>query len=162
MDPIIEEKQIRTYFLVSIFLKGAISFVECVAGVLAFFVPISVVTDFVMRATAVVLPLSLEGLIIPHLTKLADEITATSATFIGLYLLSRGFIKLVLIIAMLKNELRAYPLSLIVLGGFVSYQIYQIVTHFSAAIVILTIFDLIVMYFIWKEYEVLCRHPLAE
>ena len=40
MDPIIEEKQIRTYFLVSIFLKGAISFAECVAGIAAFFVPL--------------------------------------------------------------------------------------------------------------------------
>ena len=162
MDPIIEEKQIRTYFLVSIFIKGAISFVECVAGVAAFFVPLPQFFKATLDIVASVLGSSLSALIIPHLEKIVSEVTAMSVGFIGLYLLSRGLIKLVLIIAMLKNELRAYPLSLIVIGGFVLYQCYQIATHGSLGVVVLTIFDLIVMYFIWREYKILCSHPLSQ
>ncbi len=162
MDPIIEEKQIRTYFLVSIFLKGAISFAECVAGVLAFFVPLPEFFQAVLRIIAAMLGPALGGLIVPHLAKAVEEITTMSVTFIGIYLLSRGLIKLVLIIAMLKNELRAYPASLVVLGGFVSYQCYQIATHGSVGIVVLTLFDLVVMYFIWREYKILCRTSLAK
>jgi uncharacterized membrane protein len=161
MNPIIEEKQIRTYFLVSIFLKGAISFVECVAGVAAFFVPLPEFFHTVLAIVASILGPSLGALVIPHLAKIVQDITSMSVGFIGLYLLSRGLIKLVLIIAMLKNELRAYPLSLLVIGGFVLYQCYQIATHGSLGVVVLTVFDLIVMYFIWREYKILCRHPLS-
>ena len=161
MDPIIEEKQIRTYFLVSIFLKGAISFVECVAGVAAFFVSLPEFFQATLGIAAQVLGPSLSALIIPHLEKIVTEVTSMSVGFIGLYLLSRGLIKLVLIVAMLKNELRAYPLSLLVIGGFVLYQCYQIATHGSLGVVVLTVFDLIVMYFIWREYKILCSHPIS-
>jgi uncharacterized membrane protein len=68
--------------------------------------------------------------------------------------LSRGLVKFALVVALLKNQLWAYPSSLVVLGLFVVYQMYQIATAFSALLVFLTIFDLIVIWFIWKEYQV--------
>ena len=90
-----------------------------------------------------------------HLLQIAQQFSLTSSTFIAVYLLSRGVIKLALVVALLKNQLWAYPASLAVLGLFVIYQIYQTAITFSPFIIALTIFDLVVMWFIWREYEVL-------
>jgi uncharacterized membrane protein len=87
--------------------------------------------------------------------QLSAQLSAASVTFIAVYLLSRGLIKVALIAAMLKRMLWAYPAALVVIGLFVLYQLYQIAATHSWFIVLLTIFDLIVMYFIWREYEVL-------
>jgi len=90
-----------------------------------------------------------------HLLQLSHDATLIRGTYIALYLLSRGLVKVVLIAAMLKNMLWAYPASLCVLGLFVLYQLYQIYSNFSWIIVTLTVFDLFVMYFVWREYQVL-------
>jgi uncharacterized membrane protein len=149
-----EEKRIREYFLISILLKGAGSLVEVVAGLLAVFIPVSTFTNLILRYAEGELAENSSDFIATQLTHLAQQLSVAGGTFIALYLLSRGLIKLLLIIALLKNQLWAYPASLVVLGLFVVYQCYQLVTSFSFLLVALTVFDLIVMWFIWKEYEV--------
>ena len=81
-----------------------------------------------------------------------------SGTLIGFYLLTRGLIKVGLIAALLKNQLWAYPASLVVLGLFILYQTYEILLHHSLIIVAITIFDLIVVYLIWREWGILREH----
>ncbi len=128
-----EERQIGQYFKISVLLKGAISLAEMIAGVTLLFIPLS----FFLNLLPIDLHIEVGGI------------------FIAAYIFSRGFIKVLLIWAMLKNQLWAYPSSLVVLGLFVLYQLYEIVHTHSVALIALTIFDLVVMYFIWKEYEVL-------
>ncbi len=140
-----EENKIRRNFLISVFIKGAISFAEIVAGLILFFIPISFIIN----------PLLSFSFVSHYLQGIINELTAASGTFIAIYLLSRGLIKFLLIIALLKDKLWAYPSSLAVLGLFVLYQIYQIITTHSIAIVLITIFDLFVMWSIWREYILL-------
>jgi uncharacterized membrane protein len=90
-----------------------------------------------------------------QLAHVAQQLSFAGSTFIAFYLLSRGLIKLLLVVALLKNQLWAYPASLVVLGLFVAYQCYQLTAGFSALLLALTVFDLIVMWFIWREYQVL-------
>lgn len=153
-----QEKKINLYFHVSIYIKGIISLTEIVGGILAFIVPFSFVSDLIIRLTSGELAEEPTDFLATHLVTLAHSFAVASATFVGLYLLSRGLIKLGLIIALLKNKLWAYPSSLVVLGFFVLYQMYQIVTTFSFLVVLLTIFDFIVMWFIWKEYKIVKLH----
>jgi uncharacterized membrane protein len=150
-----QENRITLYFRLSVFLKGGISIVEIVAGVLALFIPVSTVTDFLVRLAQGELAEDPADFIAAQLLHYAQQFSLTSSMFIAVYLLSRGIIKLALVMALLKNKLWAYPLSLVVLGLFVVYQIYQIVIAFSVFLVALTIFDFVVMWFIWREYEVL-------
>lgn len=150
-----EENRIRIYFRVSVFLKGAFSAVESLGGVLAFFVPLSYFTDFVARYAQGELAEDPGDYLATHLLHFAHQFSITSSVFIGIYLLSRGLIKLGLVIALLKNKLWAYPSSLALLTLFVLYQIYQITVSYSTFITLLTLFDLVVMWSIWKEYEVL-------
>ena len=149
-----EAKRIGLYFHVSVFLKGLVSLVEIIGGLLAFFVPLSYVTNLMVHLSQGELMEDPGDFIATHLTQMAQQLSVASGTFIALYLLSRGLIKLFLVVALLKNQLWAYPSSLIVLGLFVAYQVFQIILAFSAFLLALTIFDLIVMWFIWREYEV--------
>jgi uncharacterized membrane protein len=150
-----EEETINRYFHISVFIKGFISLAEIVVGILAIFVPVSYVTNIVIYFAQGELNEDAGGFIASHIITLAQELGTISGIFIAVYLLSRGLIKVLLIVGMLKNKLWAYPSSLVVLAMFVLYQLYQIVTTHSWLLVGLTIFDLIVMWFIWKEYEVL-------
>lgn len=150
-----QENRITLYFRLSVFLKGGISLVEIVAGILALFIPVSTVTDFLVHLAQGELAEEPADFIAGQLLHFAQQFSLASSTFIAMYLLSRGAIKLALVIALLKNQLWAYPSSLVVLGLFVVYQIYQIVVTHSPFIIALTMFDLVVMWFIWREYEVL-------
>ncbi len=150
-----EERRVRLYFRVSIFIKGAISLAELLAGVALLFIPVSYFLDLLAAYAESELQENANSFIASHLLSLANQAALLSGTFIALYLLSRGLIKVLLIWAMLKNKLWAYPSSLVVIGLFVLYQVYEFTRTGSWSLVLLTIFDLIVMYFIWREYQVL-------
>jgi uncharacterized membrane protein len=83
--------------------------------------------------------------------------TSGTVTFVAFYLLSRGFIKVFLIAGLLMNKLWAYPASLVVLALLVFYQCYQIVTTHSPIVILITLFDLFVMYFIWREWKIVTK-----
>lgn len=153
-----EEHEIGLYFRISIIIKGLISLAEIAAGASVLFVPVSSFTDFVIRLAQGELIEEPGNFIATHAVTYANQLAIASTSFIALYLLSRGLIKLVLVVALLRNKLWAYPSSLIALGGLMMYQTYQIFTGFSGFIVALTIFDLLVMWLIWEEYKVLKSH----
>lgn len=156
----IQEQKIRKYFFWSVLIKGFISLAEVIVGTLAFFIPLSVVSDIIGKITQTELIEEPSDFIANHLVTLGHQIASIGGIFIAIYLLSRGLVKLLLIIALLKNQLWAYPTSLAVIGVFVAYQIYQLIVSLSPAIIILTIFDLIVMWSIWEEYKVLRDHRI--
>jgi uncharacterized membrane protein len=138
----------------SILLKGASSLAEILLGVVVLFIPASFFTSFADILTRGELAEEPTSFIANHFLTGAHSLTAMGGIFISLYLISRGAIKLGLIIALLKNKLWAYPCSLAVLALFVMYQLYEITKTHSLAIIAITIFDCIVMYFIWKEYTI--------
>lgn len=153
------EKTIYQMFRASILLKGAISLAEMVVGGLLLFVSMEQLITltlwfihFFLRSWSNILSTPLL-----HFTSL---LTASSG-LIAFYLFSRGAIKLVLIIALLYNRLWAYPWSLVVLSLFVVYQIWHMIESFSGIVLGITLFDLVVMYFIWREYRIVQKH-LAE
>ncbi len=145
-------------FWASIILKGGVSLAEVITGAIVLFVPTTFLTD---TASALIQTGILGG---PHsffaerLLTIIQEFTHGTQLFIAFYLLSRGIVKLGVIIALLKNQLWAYPASLVVLGILLLFQFYQIVTTFSIPVIAITIFDLVVMYFIWSEYQIVKKH----
>ncbi len=146
-------KRIGIYFHVSILVKGAFSVVEIIGGLLALIIPPAFVTHVLVRLAQGELVEDPTDFIGTHLVRYAHQISLTGNILIAAYLLSRGIIKLSLVIALWKNKLWAYPASLVVLGIFVVYQVYQIATGFSGLLTILTIFDLFVLWSIWAEYR---------
>lgn len=158
-EPLITDQEERTvyqFFFWSVVLKGAISVAEIVAGIALFFIP----PRFIVAAGNLLLSAFPSGTITDSVEAEIAKYTAGTVTFVALYLLSRGLIKAVLVFALLKNKLWAYPWSLLVLAGFVVYQTYQIWKDHSLIVVAVTLFDLVVMYFIWREWRIVARRSL--
>jgi uncharacterized membrane protein len=152
-----EEHVVYEFFLWSILLKGAISAAEVAAGVAVFFIPPAfIVSTAILLLNFIPVP-SVQSLLLEEVAKY----TTGAVTFVAVYLLSRGIVKVVLIWSLLKNRLWAYPASLVVLALFVLYQLYQLVTDRSLIILAISLFDLVVMYFIYREWRIVRRHQTS-
>ena len=153
-----EEQKIKRYFEISILVKGAISLAEVLGGLLVLVVPPALLTGWIISASNTELIEDPGDFVATHSLAIAQQFAVTSGTVIAVYLLTRGLIKLALVLALLKNKLWAYPASLVVLGLFIVYQLYELLVKFSSIILTITIFDLIVVYFIWREYVIIREH----
>lgn len=151
------EHSVYQLFKWSILLKGVISVGEVFAGIVLLLIPSAYIIALVQG-----LGTWLSGYADSTLTlKLVTELSAFgagSALFVALYLLSRGLIKCALILGLLKNKLWAYPASLVVLGLFLIYQAYEIFIRGSVFVIAISLFDIIVMYLIWREWSIVRRH----
>ena len=149
-----EEKVVYKVFFWSILLKGAISVFEVIAGSALFFIPSATIIGLALTVLNYIPDSGIQN-------KLIQEVaTYTSGTviFVAFYLLSRGLIKVLLIGALLKNKVWAYPASLFVLFALVLYQIGQIYSHHSPIVIAITLFDIFVMYFIYLEWKIVEKH----
>ena len=150
----LRERYLFDLFRLSIVLKGILSITEIFAGmVIVFISPASIGNALVslIQAELTDEPNSFFAL---HTLPLAQQFAQTPKLFLAIYLLSRGLIKLALVVALLKNKLWAYPAALIVLGLFMAYQTYEIILKHSIFLIALTLFDVIVMWLIWHEYRI--------
>jgi ABC-type nickel/cobalt efflux system permease component RcnA len=62
-------------------------------------------------------------------------------------------VKVVLVAALLKNQLWAYPWTIVFLGVFIVYQLYRLSLQPSVGLTALTIFDALIAWLTWREYR---------
>ncbi len=144
-----------------ILLKGISGALEFIGGALLFFVSPASIHNFIVFIT------HRELLTDPH-DKIANLLlTSTqhlggSRTFLIVYLWIHATIKLIAVIGILKNQLWAYPFSLITLGALMLYQVYSIVfVSVSIGMILLTVFDIFILWLILREYKIV-RKNLAQ
>jgi uncharacterized membrane protein len=154
MTHLLTDKRITELFRWGIFLKGAHAIIEIIGGILLFLVPLDVITRFTVWITQDELLDDSNDFIANYVLGLGAHLSISTTVFGGLYLLSHGVVKAGLVIALLKNKLWAYPLSLVVLGLFIAYQLFRFTHTHSPALIALTIFDLAVIWLIWREYQI--------
>jgi uncharacterized membrane protein len=73
--------------------------------------------------------------------------------FVSLYLLSHGLTKVILVVALWMNALWAYPLTIVVFAAFSVYQMYRYSFTHSIVLLLLTIFDIAIIYLTWMEWR---------
>src|SRR5438105_2308449 len=125
MDTVLQEKRIELFFRISVLLKGAQSLLEIIGGLLLFVITPDLARKFVVWITQDELLEDSHDLIANYLLQFSAELSISSITFGALYLLNHGLVKIVLVVALLKNKLWAYPWSLAVLAVFILYQMYR-------------------------------------
>jgi len=152
------EHRIHQIFQLSVLLKGALAAIECVGGVALALVSTRTIMDIVDALTQEELIVDPNDLIATHLRGMAEQFSVGTKHFYALYLLSHGVVKLLLVIGLLRNKLWSYPVSLVVLGLFIVYQLYRFSYTHGIGLVALTVFDIFVMGLIWHEYGVVRRH----
>lgn len=152
------ERRIHRIFEISILLKGAHALIECIGGLVLAFISTGAITKLVNALTQEELIEDPNDFVATHLLTLAQNFTIGARHFYAFYLFSHGIVKVFLVIGLLRNKLWAYPVSLVVLGLFIIYQLYRFSYTHGFGLVALTVFDVVVMGLIWHEYRLIRRH----
>jgi uncharacterized membrane protein len=140
-------------FRISISLKGIDGALEIIGGVLLLFVAPATLQSWARSLTAHELAEDRNDFIARHLLDSASQFSRSTAIFGAIYLLSHGIAKLVLVIALLRGQLWAYPWLMVLLGVFIVYQLYRLSYRFSVGLTLLTAFDVFVLVLTWLEYR---------
>ena len=122
------EFSIHRAFQIGVILKGVNGLLELIGGMLL-----------------------LVGL--SHNTALARHLPPQDERFAAIFLLSHGVIKVLLVYALLRRKLWAYPVAIGVFAGFSVYQMYRYVIQPSGWLIALTVLDVIVILLTWAEWH---------
>lgn len=152
MKPIAElkEKGLHEAFEITVVLKGIGALLETVLGLVLSYSSSAV--DLVRALAENELLDDPNDFLTTHFGSLLNP-TPETQHFGGLYLLSHGVVKLVLVGGLLRNKLWAYPASLAVFALFIVYQLVRYMRTHSIWLLLLTVLDLVVMWLIWHEYK---------
>ena len=155
---ITQEKNIRRIFIVSVLLKGFNAILEMVGGVLFLFTgAVTSIVQFLVQGELIEDPHDFIANSIQHYLPYFSE---HSQLFAAFYLLSHGVIKIFLVVGLLRNKLWAYPSAIVVFFLFIAYQLYRFTYTHSVFLIILTVFDLFVIWLTWHEYKVVKRNQI--
>ncbi len=152
------EHRIHQIFEISVLLKGAHAIIECIGGLALALVSTSTIAAMINTFTQEELIEDPRDFIATHLMDLAGSNSVSSQNFYSFYLLSHGIVKIFLVVGLLRNKLWAYPASMVVLWLFIAYQVYRFSYTQSFGLIVLTVFDLVVMFLIWHEYRLVRAH----
>ena len=155
------ERRIHRIFEISLLLKGAHALIECIGGLALALVGTSTITRLVNAFTQEELLEDPNDFVATQLLSLAQNFSVSTQRFYAFYLLSHGVIKAFLVVGLLRNKLWAYPVSLVVLGLFIVYQLYRFAYTHGFGLMVLTVFDVFVIGLIWHEYRLVRRHLIS-
>ena len=141
-------------FSVSLILKGLDGVLELVGGVLLLLVSPQQIGDIARFVTQHELGEDPNDVIANALLHLTTSLSLSASLFGAVYLLLHGLVKIVLVVAVLRDKLWAYPWMIAFLLVFIAYQSYQIIVAFSWPLVLLTLFDIFIVWLTWREYGI--------
>lgn len=141
-----------TAFLVGIVLKGLDGALELLGGILLLVISPGAIDRLTRAITQHELSEDPHDFVATHLLHAAGRLTTGSLRFGAVYLLLHGVVKIVLVAAVLRNRLWAYPWMIAFLLVFIGYQLYRLTFAPSSGLVALTVFDAIVVGLTAREY----------
>jgi uncharacterized membrane protein len=138
----------RTVLLV----KGLDGLVEIVGGITLWLLGPGRLINGVYRVTQSKLSKDPNELVATHLRHAASHISVSGDHFMAAFLLINGVIKVMVVLAVLRGKLWAYPLAIAVFGCLVAYQLYRFTFTHGVGLILLTAFDLLLIWLLWHEY----------
>ena len=140
-------------FQASITLKGIDGLLEMIGGILLLVANQTRVNSFVDVITRHSLARNPNAFVATHLLHASQGIVGRAHYFIFLYLVSHGLAKVILVVALWLNRMWAYPAMILLLIAFILYQLYRMTFAPSWFLALLTVFDAVVIWLTWAEYE---------
>ena len=147
----IHEKTLHRWFLVSVWLKGVAGLLETIAGILCVFITPGVLNVLVVSLTAPELAEDPDDWIATSISRGVQQLSPDTTRFAAAYLVIHGLLKLCLVGGILQGRVWAYPTALWFLTGLIVYQGYRYMLTHSIALILLTGFDVVVAFLIWRE-----------
>ncbi|MCX6728644.1 MAG: DUF2127 domain-containing protein [Candidatus Saccharibacteria bacterium] len=140
-------------FVIGILFKGIDGLIELLLGFVFLFLSPEKLNNLVVFATHQELSSDPHDFLANLLINSSQHYTNGGRYFLVAYLWVHAAVKLIAVIGILRNKLWAYPFSLITLGIFTVYQLYEIIfVKVSFTMVLLTVFDVFIIWLIWREY----------
>ena len=140
-------------FEVGIILKGLDGMLEVLGGLLLLVVSPATIDRVVTSLTQHELSEDPQDFLATHLLRTAHGLTGAAVLLGAVYLLVHGLVKVILVAALLKNQLWAYPWTIAFLGVFIVYQLYRLSLRPSVGLTALTIFDAVIAWLTYREYR---------
>jgi uncharacterized membrane protein len=156
MEPL-SEKKITILFRISLIVKVIQGFLEVVLGMLFLYVKsdtIAVLFQEFIRDELAESPYTKTS---HFIIQTGNSVVAAGSLFIGLYLLSHGIVKLLLIIGVVKKKLWAYYTFIATLIAFILYQAYRYSITHSPLVLVFTLFDIFFTWLAWQESQIIKR-----
>jgi uncharacterized membrane protein len=150
---LIDEKKIHLVFAWSLWTKAALALSEIVAGAVMYFVPKQFFLTFVLWVTRDEFAEDPHDFVSNLLLHSVQNISVGTQKFAALYLLAHGVVKLWLIIGLLRERLWYFPVSIVVFGLFIAYQVYRYTFTHSVWLLLITALDAAVIVITWHEYR---------
>ena len=95
------------------------------------------------------------------LMRAAEALSLQTHAFYVIYFAGHGLLNIVIAVALLARLRWSYPVSMLVLGGFVIYQIDRYFLTGSPMMIVLSLFDLLIIALVWREYRQIKRQDAA-
>ncbi len=145
--------KLHVAFEVGVILKGLNGLLELVGGALLLAFPPSAIEKFIVGLTSNELSKDPHDVIATHLRQAAHSLSANDQLFAAIYLLSHGIIKAVLVYALIRDKLWAFPIAIGIFSAFGVYQMYRYFITPSGWLIALTVLDVIVILLSWFEWR---------
>ena len=138
-------------FEIGVIFKGLDGILETVGGLLLLTVTPATINNLAARVTQHELSEDPNDLIASHVLRYAHGLSGSAVTLAAAYLLLHGITKIVLVAALLRNQIWAYPWMIGFLLVFMGYQLYRLVLSPTFGLSALTVFDAFIVWLTWRE-----------
>ena len=155
------DRALHWLFEMSLVIKGGLCSAEAVAGIGLLLVPNQLVARLVDVLTRYEIAEDPTDTLATWTRQAVAAFSVDAQHFYGLYLLAHGGLKLAMVVMLWARILWAYPLAMVVLAGFVVYQLTEFVRTGAPFLLVLSGFDLVMIALVIKEYRVLRAATLA-
>jgi len=146
------EHRLHQIFEISLLAKGLFAATELLSGIAIYLVSgawVVATTSWLARQEIIEDP---TDRVANWLLGLVPGYSVSTQAFWAFYLLSHGVVKLLIVAALAFRLLWAYPASIVVLCGFILYQLDRFASTGSPFLIALSLFDLVVIWLVWHEY----------
>ncbi|MFA5788374.1 MAG: DUF2127 domain-containing protein [Candidatus Gracilibacteria bacterium] len=155
---LIFSKNTHRFFLLGLALKSLNGIAELILGFGMWFSSPVLLNKFASLFAQEELYEDPTDLFMNFLLNLTNHASTNDLDYAGIFLISHGIIKLILIGFLLKGVKKAYPIAIFIFSLFAVYQVVHFLGHNSYLDIFLTIFDLIVIGLTFLEYKRLKNH----
>ena len=142
-------------FAIGIIAKGLNGLIEILGGLLLLVATPAAIGRLLEALTRRELaedPTDLLATRLLHLSA-SDAFTSGGLRFAAVYLLAHGIVKVVLVAAVLRGKLWAYPWMIGFLLLFIGYQLYRIAVDPTVGMIALTVFDAVLTWLAFREWQ---------
>ncbi len=153
MEPSESPTLYHRFFLFSIALKGIDGVLECMGAALLFLIPTAQWGQFVDVLFRHELWEDPSDVLVKGLVDFVHGVSPNIQLLAALYLAAHGLLKVYFVWQLYHERRWAFPVAIVFLFLFVAAQLYRYAHTHQLFLLTASILDLIVVFFIWREWQ---------